>query len=161
MEFKFTLTGHRRISNILRNLVNFARDKDFLDILQRIKEEALREAKRNAPVKFGRLRANIRGRILNYGTRKPDIEIYVDEAKVPYANIVAEGSKKHIILPKRGKWLHWIGEKGEVWVRKVGPPVTAIHPGTKPNPFLERTMQKMRPRLIRRLEEVLNKKFKE
>lgn len=51
-------------------------------------------------------------------------------AAQPYAFWVHEGTKAHVILPRRAKALRWFVDGQPVFARRVN------HPGTKPNKFL-------------------------
>lgn len=56
-----------------------------------------------------------------------------------YAIFVHEGTAPHVITPKKGKALFWKGAKH---------PVRSIkHPGTKPNRFIPRILEKSIPRI--------------
>jgi hypothetical protein len=54
-----------------------------------------------------------------------------------YAPFVEFGTKPHVILPKNAKALYWPG---------ADHPVARVnHPGTKPNPFMERIVAAAQP----------------
>lgn len=81
---------------------------------------------RNAPVDTSKLRQNINAKASGLeGTVGPNMRV------TPYAWFVHEGTRPHIIRVKRAKVL--ASKKGIIF----GPVVH--HPGTKPNPFVERT----------------------
>lgn len=61
---------------------------------------------------------------------KVDGLVSVWKPTVDYAMAVEFGTAPHVILPKKGKALMWDGAKHPV--RKVN------HPGTAPNPYMER-----------------------
>lgn len=87
------------------------------------------EARRRVGVKSGALKRTIGSRL----TPTADgfrVEIFAGSPDVPYADFHHDGTKPHVILPKRGRFL--VFEKGgkTIFARKVN------HPGTKPNPFL-------------------------
>lgn len=85
-----------------------------------------REAKTEAPVKTGRLRAGIRSRISSFQG--------IVESTVNYGIFIHEGTKAHIIRPVRKKALYWKGARH---------PVKSVrHPGTKANPFMRRGAEK-------------------
>ena len=44
-----------------------------------------------------------------------------------YASFVSEGTRPHLILPRRRRFLSWLGPQGRVFARRVN------HPGTRPN----------------------------
>jgi len=91
--------------------------------------------KREAPYDQGRLRRSIRvdSRVYdNYGL----VTGYWDEGLAPHGIFVLAGTKPHVIRPKNKKALAWEGMSTEY-------PVGAVkHPGTKPNDFLGRGLQK-------------------
>ncbi|MET7981698.1 MULTISPECIES: hypothetical protein [unclassified Streptomyces] len=53
----------------------------------------------------------------------------------PAVFYVLEGTRPHIIRPRRAKALHFYVEGAEVFSKLVR------HPGTKPNPFLQRALR--------------------
>ena len=97
--------------------------------------------KREAPFDQGRLRRSIRvdTRIYeNYGL----VTGYWDEGLAPHGIYVLAGTKPHDIRPRHKKALAWEGmptknKKGESYPVKV-----VHHPGTKPNDFLGRGLEK-------------------
>ena len=50
-------------------------------------------------------------------------------------HFVLRGTRKHLIRPRRAKALHFYVDGTEVFTRLVR------HPGTKPNPFLQRALR--------------------
>lgn len=58
--------------------------------------------------------------------------LYPDESRAPYAEQVILGSGPHEIVPVNAQALYWPGADHPV--RRVH------HPGTKPNPYLERAV---------------------
>jgi len=91
--------------------------------------------KREAPYDQGRLRRSIRvdSRVYdNYGL----VTGYWDEGLAPHGIFVLAGTNPHVIRPRHKKALAWEGMSTEY-------PVGAVkHPGTKPNDFLGRGLQK-------------------
>jgi len=59
------------------------------------------------------------------------------ECSVPYAAVLANGSKAHVIEAKDGGMLAWQGEGGD-WRRAK----RVNHPGTKADPFMDNAMAK-------------------
>ncbi|MFM9590703.1 hypothetical protein ACKI16_29375 [Streptomyces scabiei] len=53
----------------------------------------------------------------------------------PAVHFVLRGTRKHLIRPRRAKALHFYVDGTEVFTRLVR------HPGTKPNPFLQRALR--------------------
>ncbi len=48
----------------------------------------------------------------------------------PYASAIDQGARPHVITPKRGKFLRFVGRNGIVFARRVN------HPGNRPYRFL-------------------------
>lgn len=89
-------------------------------------------AKREAPVREGRLRRSISYQAGGQGR-------YVVAPAVPYAVPVHEGTRPHTIRPKRAKALFWKG---------AAHPVRVVHhPGTKANRYMTRALARSRPQL--------------
>jgi hypothetical protein len=91
-------------------------------------EAVLTEAIDAAPVKTGTLRRS--GTITDSRSRQ---SVFIS-FNTPYAAIVHDGSEPHEILPVKKKALYWKGA--------AHPVKRVLHPGTKPNPFLTRTVEK-------------------
>ncbi|MBR6635950.1 MAG: hypothetical protein IKK97_00715 [Phascolarctobacterium sp.] len=71
--------------------------------------------------------------------------------RVPYGIYVHEGTKPHIILPRRKKLLRWTD--GNRWFSKY----QVNHPGTKPDPFLYNAAKVETPLIQSRFEGALEK----
>lgn len=99
--------------------------------LNEIRNKSLREA----PIKSGDLRKGISTPIMKTRLRG---EL---EAREPYSAAVHEGSRAHIIRPKR---IGYKGHPGGLGNRKTGFGVYNMvhHPGTKPNKFFVRSIEK-------------------
>lgn len=96
--------------------------------------QVLNRAKILAPVDTGRLRASIRiesKRTLTLRT------IYTIGSDVFYAPYVNDGTRPHQIRPKRAKALRFKVGGRTVFAAVVN------HPGTKPNPFLDRALREV------------------
>jgi hypothetical protein len=91
------------------------------------------QGKVNAPVDTGNLRRSIHGEALSH------VHGTVGTA-VPYAVMVHEGTRAHVITPSSRKALFWPGARHPV--RRVN------HPGTRPNPFLKRALAEKRSEII-------------
>jgi Bacteriophage HK97-gp10, putative tail-component len=87
-------------------------------------------AKREAPAATGRLRRSIS--YVAGGEAR-----YIVSPNVPYAVPVHEGSKAHLIQPVRKRALFWKGA--------VHPVRVVHHPGTRPNPFMQRGLKASQP----------------
>lgn len=91
-------------------------------------------AKVLAPVDTGRLRASIRvesRRSLGFRT------IYTVGSDVEYAAMVNDGTRPHVIRPRRAQVLRFQVGGQVVFARVVN------HPGTRPRPFLDRALREV------------------
>ena len=91
----------------------------------------LSKAKKEAPIKTGGLRRSI-------DLRYKPISVSVFTNK-DYAIPVHEGSRAHIILPRRAKVLRFKTQSGKVVYTK-----RVRHPGYKGNPFMERAVDRIK-----------------
>lgn len=104
-----------------------------------IKRSAMQNLTKNKSVKTGNLRRSI-----NENIRPYEAEI---KANTKYALGVEEGTKPHIIKPKRGKFLYWKGAPH---------PVKLVnHPGGKSKPYLIPAFEKESPIFLKNLEELI------
>jgi HK97 gp10 family phage protein len=92
-----------------------------------------------APHKTGNLQRSIKW------TYVPIVSKIVPMAD--YALPVHEGSKPHTILPVRARALYWKGAPHPV--------MRVMHPGTKGNPFVARTVQKVEKEVQRLFDDAL------
>lgn len=97
--------------------------------MQRVVLVGERLAKIEAPVKTGTLRRSLTSRVEQGGDRG------VIGTNVKYAPAVHEGTRPHQIKPIRKKALMWKGARHPVRV--------VNHPGTRPNPFMARTRDRL------------------
>jgi HK97 gp10 family phage protein len=103
-------------------------------LIERLAEFAYYEAFFNAPWKTGKLARSIVTKI-EEGEAKLQI-------LVPYAKFVVEGTRPHEIRPVSANVLVFKSKSGDlVFTRLVR------HPGTKPNPFLQRAVDKAREQI--------------
>lgn len=63
---------------------------------------------------------------------------------VHYSLYVEFGTAHHVINAKNGKALHWRDGGSSRFAVRV------VHPGTRPNPFIRRTLKNELPRIIAR-----------
>lgn len=91
--------------------------------------------KREAPYDQGRLRRSIRVDTRIYPTFGL-VTGYWDEGVAPHGIFVLAGTKPHEIRPKNKKALSWPLMAFDYPVKRV------MHPGTKPDDFLGRGLQK-------------------
>lgn len=114
-----TLTiKHNKIA-ALANLFGGWVDKELDASIHRLQSYAIQEAPRRS------------GRLANaHQVEKIDRGWRLVVRDVPYWPFVYYGTRPHIIRPKQKKVLHW----GNVFA------AYAHHPGTKPNPWLDRAV---------------------
>ena len=99
---------------------------------------------REAPAKTGKLRQNIYARSNGLtGTVGPDL------GATKYALYVHMGTRQHLIKPRTKKALYW---KGALHPVKV-----VHHPGTRANPFVERTVDIIKDPVQQIFTKALNK----
>lgn len=84
-------------------------------------------AKELAPVDTGRLRASI---VWTIGTASGGGLVARVGTNVAYARAVHEGTRAHVIVPRRARVLRFPSGGRVVFARRVH------HPGTRPRPFL-------------------------
>jgi len=101
----------------------------------------VRAAQEEAPVRTGRLRRNIRSEPFRMtGPYKGEGGVGISKSAVPYAGYVRWGTRPHIIRCRRPAYaLHFYWNRVGRWVFFDH----VNHPGTKPNTFLERAMNKV------------------
>jgi HK97 gp10 family phage protein len=91
--------------------------------------------------------SNLRGSI-QMDLHPMSAEIYPTAKYAPYVNF---GTKPHVIEPKNGKVLAFKSGGKLIFARKVN------HPGTKANPFMERTVEKVTERVGQIFQKVVDK----
>lgn len=103
-----------------------------------ISGQLLYVAKALAPVKTGRLRNAIKPAPLRFiGPSKVEGGIEIDKNDVPYAGYVRWGTRPHLIRARRAKALRFEIQGKEIFAKQVH------HPGTKPNYFMERAVDRV------------------
>ena len=106
-----------------------------------IERNAKQNVENNRSVKTGHLRRNI-------ATKVGNMEVTVHTSNVKYARLVEEGTRPHIIRPKKGKkFLYWEGASHPV--RKVN------HPGSRAKPFLIPAFEKEKEVIMKDLEKII------
>ncbi len=116
-----------RIETAWPKHLNMVRD----DLMEKLGEEILEDAKRYCPVNTGRLRASLFAEV-------EDGELRVGSRDVKYAQMVEFGTRPHVIKPRNKQALSWPG---------AAHPVAQVnHPGTQAQPFLRPALHK--PRVI-------------
>ena len=103
-------------------------------LIERIAEVAYYEAFCTAPWKTGKLARSIVTKI-EQGEAKL-------QALAPYAKFVVEGTRPHEIRPRGANVLTFKAKCGDLVFTKL-----VRHPGTKPNPFLQRAVDKARDQI--------------
>ena len=106
-------------------------------------KEILRTEVKEAPHKTGALQRSIKW---NY--RPIVTEVY---PTVDYAIPVHDGSKPHLIRPSRAKVLRFKTKSGKIVYTKL-----VNHPGNKPNKFVERTANRVEPKINDLFKKALN-----
>lgn len=98
-------------------------------------------AKDEAPVRTGRLRANIKPAPFKMTAPfKGEGGVEINKRDVPYAGYVRWGTRPHVIRCRRPAYaLHFYWERMGRWVFFD----SVRHPGTKPNYFLERALNRV------------------
>jgi HK97 gp10 family phage protein len=106
-----------------------------------IERNAKQNVKNNRSVKTGHLWKHI-------STEVGNMEVTVHTSNVKYARLVEEGTRPHIIRPKKGKKaLYWEGARH---------PVKSVkHPGSKAKPYLIPAFEKEKEVLIKDLKKVI------
>lgn len=101
----------------------------------RIATQILAVAKRNCPVRTGRLRDS--GKVERVTVRGMQAEGAVTFT-APYAVFVHEGTRPHVIRPRRARALRFEMDGRVIFAAHVN------HPGTAPNPFLANAVRQVR-----------------
>lgn len=118
----------------LRRVMRGASRRELTEAGRRV----VNRAKILAPVDTGRLRSSIRMQPPRLFSLRPSVTVGSD---VFYAPFVNDGTRPHQIRPRRAQVLRFTVGGQVVFARVVN------HPGTKPNPFLDRALQEIaRPR---------------
>jgi hypothetical protein len=93
---------------------------------------------REAPRKTGRLKSAVKKEVTNKGGT-----IFISKNIAPYADWVIDGTRAHTIIPKNARALYWKGAKHPV--KKVH------HPGTKGNPFVDRSINSIQSEITKKI----------
>ena len=106
-----------------------------------IERNAKQNIENNRSVKTGHLWRHI-------STEVGNMEVTVHTSNVKYARLVEEGTRPHIIRPKKGKKaLYWEGARH--------PAKSVKHPGSKAKPYLIPAFEKEKEVLIKDLKKVI------
>lgn len=103
-------------------------------------------AKQEAPRRSGRLAAHIKPSPVRFtGPYRAEGGAEIDTREVPYAGFVRWGTRPHVIRARRAPALRFYWDKvGRVVFFK-----SVNHPGTKPNPFMERALSRVARNVFR------------
>jgi len=121
--------------------LDFEAVADILDsetkqrLVERLAEVAYAEAFYGAPWKTGKLARSLVMEVDEKGEARI-------RALAPYAKFVVEGTRPHKIFPVRANVLAFKAAGGDLVFTRV-----VRHPGTKPNPFLTRALDKAREQI--------------
>lgn len=120
--------------------------------LERASRTELREASRQvvarakvlAPVRTGRLRGSIRAEPPRFFSLRGSVKVGSD---LEYAGFVNDGTPRHFIRPRGGRSARGNPKRPGMLKFTVGGRVVYArvvdHPGTKPNPFLDRALREV------------------
>lgn len=130
------------IDNAQMRAVLTGRNSAAVQLVQKAQRQTLTRAKVTSPVDSGALRNSHVAEPIKVSGDKVTTEISVEGgAKQDYAMYVHEGTKPHVIKPRRKKVLSWKGSEGRVFATAVN------HPGTEPRPWLRNALQSTAPKL--------------
>ena len=104
-------------------------------LVKRLAEITYYEAFYGAPWKTGKLARSI---VIDFD-EEGEAKI---QALAPYAKFVVEGTRPHKIYPVSSSVLVFKAKSGDLVFTKL-----VRHPGTKPNPFLQRAVDKAREQI--------------
>lgn len=136
------------IDNAQMRAVLTGRNSAAVQLVQKAQRQTLTRAKVTSPVDSGALRNSHVAEPIKVSGDKVTTEISVEGgAKQDYAMYVHEGTKPHVIKPRRKKVLSWKGPEGRVFATAVN------HPGTEPRPWLRLALQETAPKLGFQVEE--------
>lgn len=112
-----------------------------MELLARLSRRVVAQAKVNAPVDTGYMRAQIAAdpMVTTGMTVRQTIRVGGDAAE--YAIYVHEGTRPHVIRPRNKSVLMFNGREGKVFAREVH------HPGTRARPFLRNALESEAPAL--------------
>ncbi len=102
--------------------------------LKEASRQVVNRAKVLAPVRTGRLRASIRAEEPRIFSLRGSVKVGSD---LEYAGFVNDGTRPHIIRPRRAQVLRFTVGGRTVFAKVVH------HPGTRPRPFLDRALREV------------------
>lgn len=145
MMFGAELEGEAEFAEAWGSATNIIRDGAAQGVIRGVRE-GVAEAKRNHTFKnqSGTLEESIQGTAL--GWRGDKFEGVI-RATAKYASFVEEGTRAHIIEPRRADALGFVGSDGNLRFARI-----VRHPGTKPMPFMAIAYLKAERVIIREAE---------
>lgn len=130
------------LDNAQMRAVLTGRNSAAVQLVQKAQRQTLTRAKITSPVDSGALRNSHLAEPIKVSGGKVTTEISAEGgARQQYAMHVHEGTRPHVIKPRRKKVLSWKGPEGRVFASSVN------HPGTPARPWLRRALQYTAPRL--------------
>lgn len=130
------------LDNAQMRAVLTGRNSAAVQLVQKAQRQTLTRAKITSPADSGALRNSHLAEPIKVSGGKVTTEISAEGgAKQQYAMHVHEGTRPHVIKPRRKKVLSWKGPEGRVFASSVN------HPGTPARPWLRRALQYTAPRL--------------
>ena len=128
------------LDNAQMRAVLTGRNSAAVQLVQKAQRQTLTRAKITSPVDSGALRNSHLAEPIKVSGGKVTTEISAEGgAKQQYAMHVHEGTRPHVIKPRRKKVLSWKGPEGRVFASSVN------HPGTPARPWLRRALQYTAP----------------
>lgn len=111
---------------------------EAVKLIRRGQRQVIAAAKQKAPWDTGALsKSHVEGPIKTTRSRV----LAEVAATQEYGLAVHEGTRPHVIHPRKAKALSWQSGQGRVFARSVN------HPGTKPRPWLLNSLKQVGPRL--------------
>lgn len=130
------------LDNAQMRAVLTGRNSAAVQLVQKAQRQTLTRAKITSPVDSGALRSSHLAEPIKVSGDKVTTEISATGgARQEYAMHVHEGTRPHVIKPRRKKVLSWKGPEGRVFASSVN------HPGTPARPWLRNALQSTAPRL--------------
>lgn len=102
--------------------------------LREASRQVVNRAKVLVPVRTGRLRSSIRAGQPRFFSLRGQISVGSD---LEYAAFVNDGTRPHVIRPRRAKALRFVVGGSTVYAMKVN------HPGARARPFLDRALREV------------------
>ena len=169
-QVKFVILGTPELLKKFESLKGFSRSQRLFQVFEEAKNTIIPLARREVPRRSYVLHNSIGGRVeRDRGGWNPRIII---DARAKYARWVEEGTRGgYEIRPKTKRWLRWAnnGNNSKVITAPgINPPPglteifrkSVIHPGIKAHPFLAPAIERVRPRLMLAISNLLDETMK-